>query len=250
MLRALKEAGIAPDLVVGTSVGSLNGALVASDYDRAVERLDDMWRSLTRREVMPGRIWVLVRNWRRTHNSVHSNSGLAEIIDRTLGADVRIESFALPFAAVALDIERGLPASFHVGPAREALLASAAIPGVFPPVAVDGRWYYDGGMVASLPIAQAVAMGAKSVVALDCTDPLASLAVPRGVNELVAYLTEVVARQQRSDELLSSVRMLYPPNPTPPGLSPLDFSQSAQLIDGAYTATVKYLREMQAGSWA
>ncbi len=243
MLRALLEAGVTPDLVTGTSVGSLNGALLAFDPDNAVDRLDKMWRAITKKDVLPGRPWALVGNWRRTRNSLFSNAGLAKIIDDALGFGVMIESTKLPFAAVALDIERARPFAFNTGSVRDALMASAAIPGVFPPMNVGGRWYYDGGMAANVPIAEAIAMGAKSVVVIDCTDPHADLEVPRGVNSLIAYLTEVIARQQRTEELLGQVTMLYPPNPTPPGLSPLDFSRSAELIDSAYSSTVTYLRE-------
>ena len=133
MLKALREVGIFPDLVVGTSVGSLNGALLASDPEHAPERLDAMWRGLSRRDVLPGRIWAVARNWRRTRNSLYSNSGLAKIIDSTLGSDVLIESLMLPFAAVALDIESARPACFDSGSVRDSLLASSAIRLIDPP---------------------------------------------------------------------------------------------------------------------
>ncbi len=171
MLQALSECGIAPDLVVGTSVGSLNGAVVASDPTAAANRLSHQWARMTRDEVFPGGWLAQARTLQRSKTHLFPNTGLGAVIAEFMGADTTFADLALPFAAVTTDVATARPYAVQDGPLLPALLASAAIPGIFPPVEHDGRRLFDGGVVANVPMRQAVAMGAGSLVVFDCNYP-------------------------------------------------------------------------------
>ena len=149
MLHALLEAGIVPDLVVGTSVGALNGALLAAWPDpwRSLDDLAEMWRGVRRRDVLPVRPARALRALAGRASALVPNDGLGRLIDRWLPVS-RLEQLAVPFAAVATDIVSGEPVVLRTGDARSALLASSALPGVYPPVRVGGRELVDGGTKA------------------------------------------------------------------------------------------------------
>jgi len=146
MIRALFEHDIRPDLVVGTSIGAFNGAVLAADPNTAVPTLERFWRSSKRADAFPLRGIKPFLYWRRTRQSFYPNHGLVRSIHSVLDEFADIEDLQLPYGAVAVDVERGVPVLFRHGPLESALLASAAIPGLFPPVLREGRLYYDGGL--------------------------------------------------------------------------------------------------------
>ncbi len=243
MLRALLERGIRPDLVTGTSVGSFNGAVLASNPDTALERLDRFWRSSRRQDLFPLRGLRPILHWRRTHQSFYPNDGLIRAIRAVLDDFPTIESLRLPYGAVAIDVVSGAPILFRSGSLESALLASAAIPGLFPPVQREGRLYYDGGLGNNVPMRDAVAMGAQSLVVLDTTSPTADLAAPTGLMDLFSYVTEVYARQMIVRDLaeLSHIPILYPPSPAPGSMSSLDLDHTIELLESSYHDTIEYL---------
>jgi NTE family protein len=146
MLRALAERGIRPDLVIGTSVGSVNGSLLALDPDNAPGRLDEVWRRMTRQKVFPGGPLAQLTTLRKYKNYLFPNNGLAEILaTELLGVD-DFSHLTLPFGAVAVDAMTGQAVLIDNGPLTPAILASAAIPGIYPPVHHQGRTLYDGGV--------------------------------------------------------------------------------------------------------
>ncbi|MCU1397359.1 MAG: patatin-like phospholipase, partial [Acidimicrobiales bacterium] len=243
MLRALLERGIAPDIVVGTSIGAFNGAVLAADPVQAVEKLDHFWRSSKRGDAFPLRGIKPFLYWRRTRQSFFPNDGLSRSIRSMLGEYLRIEDLRLPFGAVAIDVERGTPVLFREGNLESALLASAAIPGIFPPVSRDGRMFYDGGLGNNVPMRDAIGMGARSLVVLDTTSPTADLRAPDTLLDLFSYVTEVYARQMVLRDLaeLSDVPILYPPSPAPGTMSPLDLDHTEELLESSYVDTLEYL---------
>jgi len=243
MLKALFEREIKPDLVVGTSIGAFNGAVLAADPDTAIDKLDRFWRSSRRTDTFPLRGIKPLLHWRRTRQSFYPNDGLMRSIDSVLRGYTNIDDLRLPFAAVAIDVERGRPVSFRTGPLQSALLASAAIPGLFPPVPRDGRLFYDGGLGNNVPMTDAVKMGAQSLVVLDTTSPTADLQPPNSLMELFSYVTEVYARQMVIRDLndLEHMPILYPPSPAPGTMSPLDLAHTVELIEQAYEHTRDYL---------
>jgi NTE family protein len=243
MLKALTERGVRPDLVTGTSIGAFNGAVIAADPDRAVERLEAFWRSSRREDAFPLRGIKPILHWRRTRKSFFPNDGLVRSIRSVLGDHRLIEDLRLPFGAVAVDVVKATPVLFRSGPLESALLASAAMPGIFPPVSRDGRMFYDGGLGDNVPMRDAIAMGARSLVVLYTTSPSADLDPPSRLVDLFSYVTEVYARQQVVRDLheLTHIPIVYPPSPASGTMSPLDLDHTEDLMAASYRDTVEYL---------
>jgi NTE family protein len=248
MLEALAQSQLTPDLVIGTSVGSLNGAVIALDPEGAANRLSHAWAHITRAQVFPGGLLAQARTLERTRTHLFPNTGLATVVSDFVGSTTTFGSLALPFAAVAMDIDT---ASVHVitdGLLLPALLASAAIPGIFPPVDHGGRHLCDGGVVANVPIRQAVAMGAKSLVVLDCTFPGHLLPPPRSFAETLLFTAMVSIRSQVSLEaplVAEQVPVIYLPGPDACRCSPFNFESTELLIEGAYEAAIAFLKSLE-----
>jgi NTE family protein len=167
-LQALFEAGVRPDLVVGASVGSLNAAFVAFDPSIAgVERLRRVWLDFGSNDLFPGGRFKT--GWARMlmrGNRVFENSGLLRMIETNLGR-ATFEDAQIPLAVVAANLDTGAERVFSSGDLVQPLLASSAMPGIYPPVAIDGALYIDGGVADSVPITPAVAMGARKLYVID-----------------------------------------------------------------------------------
>jgi NTE family protein len=232
MLQALAGTDLTPDLVVGTSVGSLNGAVLAADPQLAVERLEELWPRVTRAQVFPGG-WVRsLRTLTESRTWLYDNQPLTDLLTSRLPAK-SFEDMAVPFVAVATDFTNGAMAELDSGELRSALLASSAIPGIFPWVERDGRRLVDGMLVANVPITVAMKRGARSIVVLDCG---LSGVRPRAAGTLVEVLTQstaIYARRQMGNDLLAcaQVPVVWL---TPSALhetTQLDFSATARLIE-------------------
>lgn len=248
MLEALAERRVTPDLVIGTSVGSLNGAVVARDPTSAANRLSHAWARITRQQVFPGGLLAQARTLERSKTHVFPNTGVAQVVTDFLGATTTFEDLTLPFAAVATDVATATPYVLRSGPLLPALLASAAIPGIFPPVDHEGRRFYDGGVVANVPLQQALAMGARSLVVLDCTFPGHLLPPPESLAEILLFTANVTMRSQTllSVPLVADqIPVVYLPGPVACRCSPFNFSLTAVLIEGAYEAASSFLRNLE-----
>ena len=153
MLQVLAEHGVVPDMVFGASVGAVNGASFAGDPTIAgVEHLTEIWRGLDGDDVYP-QGWVH-GPWQylRQRPSIHPNSGLRQIIEAGIAFDY-LEDALLPFEVVATSLVDGHERWFASGPAVDAVMASAAIPAIFPAVEIDGDTLIDGGVVTTCPSA-------------------------------------------------------------------------------------------------
>lgn len=248
MLQALGEHDIVPGVVAGSSVGSLNGAVVASDPKGAANRLSHLWARLTRGDVFPGGLLTQARTLQRTKTHLFSSTGLAAVITRFLGTEITFADLSLPFAAVAMDGATALPHVLHEGPLLPALLASTAIPGIFPPVQLGSLLLYDGGLVANVPMRQALAMGARSLVVLDCSFPGHMPDPPATIAEVLLYTAMVTMRSQAVLEaplVAAELPVIYLPGPKPHPVSPLDFHHTAMLIEGAYEAARSFLDHLK-----
>lgn len=201
MLRALFDAGIRPDLVLGTSIGSVNGAFVAADPSMAsADLLADLWRTI--REEGEFAESPLKQAARAAKYWTHfmSNRPLRQLIDRNLGVD-RIEDLAVPFQCVAAHIESSRARWFTAGPITEAILASCAVPGMFPPVEIDGQHFMDGGLVHSIPVGRALALGASEVYVLQVGRVEQSLQVPTKPWEVASVAFEIARRHRYHEEI-------------------------------------------------
>jgi NTE family protein len=166
MLQALAEAGVRPDLVLGTSVGALNGVFVAAHEDpgAAVPELATVWREGVAAEAFAGSLFGRVRTLARSGTHLHPNEPLRRLLEALPVGN--IEELALPFQCVAASIERAAAHWFTEGPIVEAVLASAAVPGLLPPVRVGDEHFFDGGLVHSIPVGRALELGARTVYVL------------------------------------------------------------------------------------
>jgi NTE family protein len=247
MLRALAEVGIAPDLVVGTSVGSLNAAVLAMPGEDSAARLAKIWSQMTKHEAFPGGVFSQVRTLRHSKTHLFPNSGLAAIVDEHLGPGARFEDLSLPLGVVVTDVDTAEPVLIRAGELQPALLASAAIPGIYPPVSHEGRLLYDGGLVANVPMRQALAMGARSLVVLDCAFPGKLPSAPKTFAEVMMFTAMISMRNQAVLEAplaAAEVPVVYLPGPAPIRLSPLDFSRTEELTDQAFQAARTFLEEI------
>ncbi|GAA4687951.1 patatin-like phospholipase family protein [Nocardioides nanhaiensis] len=206
MLQALLEAGVRPDLVLGTSIGALNGAFVAQDpHPRMLTRLTDLWRSAATegREVYGDGPVRTVRRALATGTHLWSAGPLRQRLADELGA-VHLEELVVPFQVCAANIERAAEHWFETGPVVEAVVASAAVPGLLPPARVDGEHYLDGGIVNSIPLGRAVQLGATRVFVLQVGRIDRPLTPPRRPWE-VARVSFEIARRHRFHRELAEV---------------------------------------------
>lgn len=246
MLYALLEAGIWPDLVVGSSVGAINGAYVAGHASlEGVEHLAAMWDSIRRRDVFPLGLRAVLGGalGRRAH--FVDPLGLRTLILRAeLGFD-RLEELPVPFYPVATDLATGDAVVLREGDIVEALLASAAIPGVFPPVEIRGRMLVDGGVVADSPLTQAEALGATTIYLLPTASAEDGM-LPRGAIDVAARALFLSANQTAQATIATlATRLEVHVVPPPPATSHsiFEFGRTTELIDGGYRRALAWLED-------
>jgi NTE family protein len=255
MLRALLEAGVRPDVVVGTSVGALNGLLVAADPTiDAVGRLTDAWSRLEASGIFAGSLWRQLSTLARTRTHAHTNEPLRELIDELVPAR-RIEELAVRFQCVAASIERAAEHWFDSGPIADAVLASSAVPGLLPPVEIEGEHFMDGGIVNSIPVSRAVRLGARTLYVLQVGRIERPLTAPTRPWEVGLVAFEIARRHRFAADMAS-----LPPRITahvlPTGEADLsrradlrqqlryrDFGAIPERIERAYEASRRYLAD-------
>ncbi len=204
MLQALTDAGIYPELVLGSSVGAINGAAIASDPSAAtVGRLTELWSALGNADVFSSSVLGQLRTLARSRTHLHSNDRLRALIDAH-APGVLIEELAVPFQCVAASIERARGHWFDSGPLADAVLASCAVPGLLPAVEIGGEHFLDGGLVDSLPLGRAVTLGAGTVYVLHVGRIERPLTAPEWPWE-VGLVAFEVARRHRFVEDLTNV---------------------------------------------
>ncbi len=241
MVQALEAEGIRPDMIIGTSVGAVNGAWLAGGGP--VDGLVDLWHSLRTRQVFPVRPLVGLRGFLGGRANFVPNSGLRRILEKHLLFD-RNEDAAIPFSVIVTEVSTGQEVRLDRGPAIEAILASAAIPGVFPAIRIDGQTFIDGGIVDNTPISQAIAAGATDVWVLSTGYSCALPAPPKNALAMALHGLALLVQQRFIAETASQsypVPIHLIPPPCPITVTPMDFGQSAQLIDRARRGTAQWI---------
>ncbi len=211
MLQVLTEHGFVPDRIYGSSVGAVNGVAFAGDPTRdGVERMTEIWLGLTRDTVYPqGRLhgpWLYLQQ----RDSVYPNTGLRKIIADGIDFE-RLEDAVIPIEVVATSMTDGRERWFTYGSTVDAVLASSAVPAIFPPVEIDGERFIDGGVVNNVPVRRAIDAGATRIVVLLCTPPIYTPVVSKRPVEamLNALLISIHARFARDmSELPSGVEVI------------------------------------------
>ncbi len=169
---ALFERGFRPELIVGVSVGAINGAYLASrPSPEGVDALVKLWEKADTRRIFGSR-FARIRELAAVllHDSAFSNRSLRSFLEQSLPVR-RFEETTIPLAVVASDLASGTSRLLSSGDLLEAVLASAAIPGLFPPVEIDGERLVDGAIADPLPIAALLRRGIRRVVVVEAGRP-------------------------------------------------------------------------------
>jgi len=245
MLHSLAAHGITADMVVGSSVGALNGAFYAGDPTlKGVERLETIWRGLTRQDVFP-MSWrtVLSFLWRRDFLIPHD--GIRKLIDDHIPYR-NLQDAKLPVHIVTTDIVSGDSVVLSEGPIAEAIVASTAIPGAFAPVHYKDYYLADGAISSNTPIQVAVKKGARRLIILPTGHACATQKPPVGaVANALHALTLLIARQLVSEleSLGPEIEYFAVPPLCPLVGSPYDFSRTADHIERAIQTTDAWLAQ-------
>ncbi len=236
MLQALYERGVRPDLIVGTSVGAINGTWLAGRGANAdLDQLEATWCSLRRSDIFPLEVFGGFRGFVGQRGHVVPDRALRRLLHRELRID-RLEQAPIPIHVVATDIKSGRDVLLGSGHAVDAVCASAAIPGVLPPVEIDGRLLVDGGVVNNCPISHAVALGATRIWVLPCGYACSLERPPRGaVATILQSITLLVQQRLHLDveKYQGTLDLHVVPCLCPVRIPPTDFSQAASLIEAS-----------------
>lgn len=253
MAQALLAAGILPDLILGASIGALNGAMVAADpTESGVLRLRKAWESVQESGVLAAKASDRLRTVARQKISTHSTEEMRRLVTRILPTD-DFDDLVVRFECVAASIERAAEKWFSSGSLTDAILASAAVPMLFPPVLIDGESYYDGGLVNSVPVDRAVQLGASEIYVLQVGRIEQPLRRPERRHE-PALLAFEIARRHRFARALETLPEGVEVYLLPSG-NPLSFDDSRQLrwrdttdtsrlIESAREASESYLADL------
>ena len=258
MLRALLERAVLPELIVGTSIGALNGAMLAADPSAAgVARLAGLWSDVERSGILSGSMLGRITTLARTRTHAHAGEPLERLIEERLTV-TRIEDLKIEFQCVAASIERAAEHWFTKGPIAEAVLASSAVPGLLPPVRIGDEHFFDGGLVNSIPVDRAVSLGADLIFVLQVGRIEQPLAVPSKAWE-VGLVAFEIARRHRFAEQMGSLPGGVTVHVLPSGeelrfndlkqqLRYSDTSKVAERIDRAHAASSVFLDELGLGA--
>ncbi|MEA2194328.1 MAG: hypothetical protein QOG42_762 [Solirubrobacteraceae bacterium] len=259
MLCALAERRIVPDLVLGTSVGAINGVAIAADpTPDGVARLTAAWADIDRSRIFDESVVRRLATLARTRTNLHGNASLRAMLTALLPVS-RIEDLAVAFQCVAASIERACEHWFCEGPIVDAVLASAAVPGLLAPVAIGGEHFIDGGIVNSIPLSRAIALGAQQVFVLHVGRLDRPLEAPRSPWEVALVAFEVARRHRFVGDLATvpgevDVHVLTTGQQDPPRYTDRvqfryrDTTNVRNRIARAHEASARYLDEHRLGA--
>jgi NTE family protein len=251
MARALAARGLEPDLIVGTSIGSLNGAVLASaPIDQSTQRLTQMWDQMQASAVFGESIFKRIRLMLDHWTHFHSNDPLKRLVEQWVSFS-KLEDAHIDLQTCAACIESSTEHWFTEGSVVDAVLASCALPGVLPPVEVGGRHYIDGGVVNSIPVSRAIELGATEIYVLHVGHIDDPLQVPRHPWD-VAMMSFEIARRHRFHRELEAVGEDVEIHVLPTGKQPGRYNDLAKLrynydkaiqghIEAAEQATTEFL---------
>jgi NTE family protein len=245
MLHALYERGIEPDFIVGASAGAINGAFIAA-RPQTVETTDELaeiWVGLRRGKVFPLHPLTGLFGFAGLRRHMVPDSGLRRLIQEHVTADL-LEELPLPLHVIATDVFTGGEVRLSRGSLCDAILASAAIPGVLPSVDWEGRELMDGGVANNTPISHAIELGADRVYVLPTVQTCELESPPTGALGMVVHATNLLVRRRLQDDIeryRGVAELVVLPSPCPVRVQPMDFSQAERLINEASDESRRWL---------
>jgi NTE family protein len=244
MLRALTEAGITPDLVVGSSAGALNAVAYATDPTaRGVARLTELWLRLRRRHVAR----ISLRNVARAVAGRSDGLLDAQPLESLLRAEFiapRLTDSAIAAHVVATELMSAEAVVLSEGATAHALLASSAFPGMFPPVQHGAVRLIDGGVSADIPVLQAETLGAERTYVLPAAVSDDRSGVLRGPLAMAYHaLGQILESTARRDAAAARGEVHLLPAASSPATNPLDFSETRRLIEDGYRMACRWLTD-------
>lgn len=253
MLQALIESGITPDLIIGTSIGAVNGAMIAADPSLVtIQRMADLWTLMGQKGVLDSSIFEQIKTFSQSGTHLQSNASLRQLFTDAFKVE-HFEDLMVQFQCVAASIEAASIHYFEKGSLVDAVLASSAMPGLLPPVEIDGQHYLDGGLVAPIPLDRAIELGATTIYVLQVGWIEAPLAVPTNPWD-VAMVAYEIARRHRFVEAMACVPAEVKVHVLPTG-EPKAFNNFknrvsnsqvvAERIEDSYKATCAYLHGIE-----
>jgi len=249
MLQALAERNIVPDLVFGASAGALNAAWVAGDPTLAdLDTLAEIWVSLRTRDVFPLRPFTGLLGFVGRRSSLVSADGLRSLVARYVRF-TRLEDAPIPLCVVATEVISGKEIALSRGNAVDAIIASAAVPGVFPPVIIDNRVLMDGAVVNNTPISNAIDAGATRIYVLPTSYACTLSEPPKSALAVTLQAISLLVQQRLIEdvkELQGAVDLRVIPPLCPLAVSPTDFSHARELIDDARDRAGRWLDDLDA----
>jgi NTE family protein len=241
MLRALWERGVTADLLVGTSVGALNAAFIASrpQTPQTARDLARAWCGIERADAFPISLRAIVGGLAGHRNHLVPAHGLRRIVERHVELDDLADA-PVPLSLVAFDVNTGTEAVLCDGPAVDAIVAACSIPGIFPPIAIGEKLLVDGGVVNNTPIHHAVELGAERVYVLPTQEPrYVQPAPPRTALDAAIYGIGLLVGSRLEADILryqGDVELIVLPAANKQHVQPTDFEQSSRLAAEAHAA--------------
>jgi NTE family protein len=234
MLRALYERGVVPDVIVGTSAGALNGAFVASRPQTVAtaDALGDVWRGLRRGQIFPLNLVTGLLGFIGTRDHLVPASGLRRLLARHVLGET-FDDLVIPLHVIAADVLSGEEVRLSHGSVADAILASAAIPGVLAPVPWEGRMLMDGGVANNAPISDAVELGAQRIYVLPTGHACALEAPPASALAMSLHAISLLTHRRLIADIerhRDTAQLIVLPPPCPLGILPIDFAHADELI--------------------
>ena len=250
MLRALVERGVVPNLIVGTSIGAINGAAFAGAPTlEGVYLAADLWRRIAASDVFPRRRFHGTWRFLEKRSSVFPIVGLMGAVAAYLRFE-RLEDAPVPLLLIATRLDDGVEEWLTTGSALDAIMASAALPGMYPAIEIGEHRYFDGGVMNNVGISAALAAGAKRVYVLLCDRvDAAAPSFSRPFEAMFAAFSLALGARVRRDlaNVPADVDVVVIEQPGTAIFDPQDFSKTDELIEQGYRAAREVLDEYDRG---
>lgn len=244
MARALRAAGVKPDLYVGASAGAINAGWMAADRDGMyLDDLADVWTRLRRNDVFPMRFGLGLRGFVGHRDHLVPNSGIRSLLQRHLRFE-RLEDAPVPLHIIVTEARSGRETRLSTGNAVDAITASSSIPGLLPPVKIGTETYVDGGVANNTPLSHAVELGAERIIVMPAGYACGLPSTPQGALAMAVHAVGLLVHRRLAhdvDRYQNACSLHVVPPMCPIDINPLDFSHAAELIARAEQSTSTWL---------